>query len=140
MSNASHQEQWITRFKRLSASGWLSLFLTLVAAPFVYYAIHFWWGIDWFYTAILGAILSVILSHIILLPILLVFLRWLFPALFCAVCPACGQRAIRLGFRICEPTSDPKLFRVYCEANCNSCRRHFHRFDDGTYTEQSGTN
>ena len=126
-------------FQRFSSSGWLSLCLTLIAAPPVYYVIHFKWGISWFYTAILGAVLSVLVGYVLLvllLPVLLLALRVLNPALFCEDCPACGERALTLGMLISEPTSDPSLHRTYQLAECRRCHRHFHRLSDGSYHEQ----
>jgi hypothetical protein len=131
--NQTPKQTW---FQRFSASGWLSLCLTLIAAPFVYYLIHYRFGIDWFYTAILGAILSVLSAHVFLLPVVLVLIRLLAPATFCAVCPACGERALVVGMRISEPTEDPRLRRVYQLADCRRCHKHFHRLNDGSYDEQ----
>src|SRR6266446_324254 len=101
MNDTRTRKHWLHWF---SASGWLSLCLTLIAAPPVYYVIHFKWGIDWFYTALLGAVLSVAAGHIVLLPVLLLVLQLLKPALFCEICPVCGERALALGMCIYEPT------------------------------------
>jgi hypothetical protein len=126
--------------KRFSESGWLSLCLTIIAIPPVYYVIHFRMGIDWFYTAILGAIVSVAAAQIFLFPVFFLTLRALRPALFCADCPACGERALVPGMMVSEPTSDPSLYRRYQLAECRHCRRHFHRFGDGSYHEQPKNN
>ena len=133
MNNTPISRHW---FRRFSSSGWLSVYLTVIAAPPVYYLLHFKWGIDWFYTAILGAVLSVSVGHILFVPLFLLTLHVLRPTLYCAVCPVCGEQAIALGMCISEPTSDPALYRRYQLAECRRCHRHFHRLGDGSYHEQ----
>ena len=129
------REPWLRRF---SARGGLNISLTLIAAPFLCHFIRESWHLDWFYTILVGSILSVLVAHIFLLPIAILSLRFLMPASFCELCPACGERALAVGMRISERTADPGLHRVYQLADCRRCHRHFHRLDDGTYTEQTG--
>jgi len=136
MNDARAKERhWLHRF---ATSGWLSLCVTLIAAPPVYYVVHWQWGIDWFYTAILGAVLSVAAGHLLLLVVallVLLVLRVVKPTMFREVCPACGERALKLGMRTSHPTEDPTLHRVYVPAECHRCRRRFQRFVDGSYHE-----
>lgn len=136
MRNTQTRRHW---FHRFSSSGWLSVCLTVIAAPPVYYVVHFKWGIDWFYTAILGAVLSVLAGHFlfwILFMLGLLTLRGLRPSFFCEICPVCGEQSLALGMLISEPTSDPALHRTYQLAECRRCHRHFHRLSDGSYHEQ----
>ena len=127
-ANKLQKQSWFGRFV---SRGGLTLCFTIAVAPFIIHAFHSWWGFDWFFTALLGALVSVIVGHLMLFPFVLIPLAVWGTFFHRGRCPNCQHRGLK-GVRI---HGDPAVHngdaRDYFFSECEYCDHQFHGFDDG---------
>jgi hypothetical protein len=124
--NKCQKQSWLGRFCQ---RGGLTLSFAIAVAPFIFYVFHCWWGFDWFYTVLLGAVASVAVGHTLLFPcVFLPFVVW--ATFHRGLCPHCGRRGLKGGLMAGDASLHNGDTRDFIWSECHYCHHQFHKFND----------